>query len=122
MAASLHRVAPPAVTAGRQTWSLKAPVAGSLRRGCRTAAGYKARIESVNEDQSKEYKIQKLAEILYTSPETVSNIVRLRPGLLCPDSQWFEERIMHLSYRYQVPERTAAEYCVQNPALLFNRL
>jgi hypothetical protein len=69
-----------------------------------------------------EYKIQKLAEILYTSPETVSNIVKLRPGLLCPDAQWFEERIMHLSYRYQVPERTAAEYCVQNPALLFNRL
>ncbi|GLC41168.1 hypothetical protein PLESTB_001530800 [Pleodorina starrii] len=99
------------------------PSSGTLviHRDCRSAAGYKARIASLDEQETREYKIRKLAELLQTNVEQVEQVVKLRPGLLVVPNgdvaSFYEQRVSMLTFKHGISPRQILE----NPQLLFQR-
>ncbi|GFR42554.1 hypothetical protein Agub_g3433 [Astrephomene gubernaculifera] len=89
---------------------------------CHVAAGYKSRI--VEEQETREYKIRKLAEILETSTDKAASLVKLRPGLLVVpngDMSFYEQRVSMLAFKHGVSPRQAAAMVLEDPSLLFHR-
>ncbi|KXZ51645.1 hypothetical protein GPECTOR_11g10 [Gonium pectorale] len=124
MASLVHRCIP-SHGIGRKSCRARTPATGSPTRDCRVSAGYKARVASPDMEETKEYKIARLAEILGTSPEHVSGIVKLRPGLLVVpngDMSFYEQRVFMLARRHGVDPRQAANWVLEQPDLLFQRV
>ncbi|GLI63937.1 hypothetical protein VaNZ11_007078 [Volvox africanus] len=100
------------------------PGSRTIHRNCRSYAGYKARIASLDEQETREYKIRKLAEILGTNVEQVSLLVKLRPGLLVVpngDMSYYEQRVSMLAFKHGLSPRQVSAMILENPQLLFQR-
>ncbi|KAG2501357.1 hypothetical protein HYH03_001147 [Edaphochlamys debaryana] len=73
-------------------------------------------------EQTREYKVRKLAEILHTEPDVAAYLVRMRPGLLVPPGgmDYYQQRVQTLAARHGVSHQQAAAMALANPSLLFS--
>ncbi|GIL71765.1 hypothetical protein Vretimale_805 [Volvox reticuliferus] len=120
-----HRSMPSNSFCQQSRWAgMPAPGSRIIHRDCRSSAGYKARIASLDEQETREYKIRKLAEILGTNVEQVSSLVKLRPGLLVVpngDMSYYEQRVSMLAFKHGLSPPQVSAMILENPQLLFQR-
>lgn len=97
------------------------PVWGRSPRPCSSCQAYYNRARELDEVDTKEFKIRKMAEILGVSQEQVAKMVKMRPGLLVvPSMEFYRSKMMKVSMTYQVPHPQAGQIIVNNPGLLFD--
>lgn len=78
------------------------------------------RLQELELEDSKEYKIAAIAEALGVSEQLVAGMVAIRPGLLLLQPQSYKQKVHKISLQHNIPLDQASQLAVSNPTLLFD--